>query len=247
MGRPRGSKNKRKDPVASGEDTYPSNGGAHPAMHLTEDARNALLITHCVRIEALQAQAKGIKEEIDRQRSRVKNDGFELKAELDHALKRRKDHKSGKLGEILDAELKSARLDRWMNIKPGNEPGLFDDGKATADTAFQDGKIAAAQGYDCKPPDHLKNDGVDSPAQRWISGWHAMRAIMSDAEIPIPLATAMDNAIKADNAQAADDGRDFRPTVLQQREADGVYKPDRGSAIDSLIQGDAQPPTDPIA
>lgn len=231
MGRTKGSKNKPKGPVTNS--TYPSNGGPH-ATELNEDQRRALLTRHVVIIERYNAQIKTIQDEIKKERSQTRNDGFELKGELDHMLQRRKDHKSGKLGEVLERELKQARVDRWMNIRKGKEPGLFEQDQATDDTAYEDGKIAAAEGFDCKPPDHLRNDGVASPHQRWISGWHAMKASMDAADIHPSLVEAMDDAIKADNGHATDEV-DLRPHVLKERERQGVYGTKPPDPIGDLV------------
>jgi len=239
MGRRKGSRNKPRDPVASGESTFPSNGNGNiHVADMNDDSRHALLTKHCLRLEDFKRQRKAIDLEIKKERTIAKNEGFSLKAEVDHALDRREAMRTGRLGEILEEEIKRARVDRWYNIKPGNEPSLFDQDKATNDTAYQDGKIACSEGHRCIPPNHLRNDGVDSPHQVWIKGWQDMMESM------------VRSGIKPPNVDGnGEDTGDLRPTILKQREADGVYeKPPGGDAIDQLIQSrEGEPPTEPTA
>jgi len=217
MGRRKGSRNKAQPGV---EGVGANGGEPHQALDdMSDDQRRALLVVGCVEIERRKVVIESLETEIKKERSKLRTLGFNLKAELNEMLDLRKKWRTGKMGEYLEELKLKNRVARWCNVAADKPPDLFS--QQDYDIAYEEGKTAGAEGLTCKPPDHLRNDGPDSPAQGWISGWQAMQTAMLQAGIKPP-EPEPENPVKVQAVVEHDDNIDVRPDFLRQRDKDAA-------------------------
>jgi hypothetical protein len=170
MGRPRGSKNRKKtDTSGDADDKQPSNG--HNSS-LTDDERRALTLHHKRQYEAAEAV-------VERAKAERKAVADLAKSELG----------KGAVGDIKDMIVyadhdkaramleRTTRLAKWMGMPVGFQVDLFADRAPVEEKWAQEGFTAGLAGDTCQPPVTMPPSG----AQIWISQWHRGQAILTSA------------------------------------------------------------------
>jgi uncharacterized protein (UPF0335 family)/ribosome modulation factor len=131
---------------------------------LTEAEKRALFLRGIKDLEVLVEEKNEVMSDIRNQRKRIIGYGFDP-FEIDYALKLRKQEDS----EMIDRRRREAQIARFLNHPIGTQPDMFDevDRTPSVDKAYQEGKIAGAQGETAKSP-HSPGTEQD---QSWLRGW----------------------------------------------------------------------------
>jgi len=160
MGRPKGSKNKPKD------------GDAPQAGHnsdLSEAEKQALFLKGLTDLETLIEEKNEVMADLRNQRKRIISYGFEA-WQINYALNLRKQEND----EAIEHRRQEARIARFLSHPIGTQPDMLDDVDRTpaVDRAFQNGKVAGAEGKTAQSP-HSPGTEQD---QSWLKGWHEAQA-----------------------------------------------------------------------
>src|SRR5262245_9361412 len=130
---------------------------------LTDEERRALTLHHLARIEKADAAVKAAREYRNGLMSTAVADlGKKINVEFKELIDSRDETK---LRERMERTL---RIARWRGLPVGAMGDLFAK-SPDIDVAREAGRLAGAEGADCRVPDGY----VGSDAVAWTEGWHA--------------------------------------------------------------------------
>lgn len=175
-GRPKGSKNKAKDPEAKAPETGNGSIGHNKPPDLTEDEKQALALQWMGKFEtSLAAKNKAASEHSNlckRMKTEIGDDAVDLVKDM---LAMRSEEGEAKVRAAVERQMRAAR---YMAAPMGSQFEMFPDRMPAEERAFAEGKRDAMAGeplvnsYDPSVPQH----------DQYAQGWHAGQKAVSEAQ-----------------------------------------------------------------